>query len=286
MDEVAYPLPRAGLTLRGQRSGPGRDGPPVLCLHGWLDNSASFEPLARRLPDIDVVALDLPGHGLSDPLRSTTCQYLDYVLCVLELAHTQGWDRFRLVGHSLGAELAVLLAGTAPEKVERLVLVDAIGPLPTSPAESRNGAGRYIEAYLADPPPPVYRSRQHAIRMRLQLADILLDTATRLVERDLREVPGGLTWRADPRLKYPSTRSFTEDQVLDLLRAISAPTQLVVAERTTMTEEFYPQRIAAVPDLTQVTLPGSHHLHMENPDAVAGAVGTFLGAGPIAQPAS
>ena len=40
-------------------------GPKVLALHGWLDNAASFIPLAGQLPHLDLVMLDLPGHGRS-----------------------------------------------------------------------------------------------------------------------------------------------------------------------------------------------------------------------------
>ena len=47
--------------LRGGRAG----GPPLLCLHGWLDNAASFVPLSPWLAEFDWVALDLPGHGAS-----------------------------------------------------------------------------------------------------------------------------------------------------------------------------------------------------------------------------
>ncbi|UGQ11304.1 alpha/beta hydrolase [Yinghuangia sp. ASG 101] len=275
MEEVTFPLPRAGITVRGQRSST-RGGMPTLCLHGWLDNSAGFEPLAEHLGGLDLTAVDLPGHGASDPVPSPTCQYVDYVACVLELAQTQGWERFRLIGHSLGGALASLIAGIHPHKIDRLVLIDAIGPLSTSGEESRASVQRYLDAYLGDDRQPIYRTRAQAVKARVQLADILLDTAERLVERDLREVPGGFTWRGDVRLKFPTVRSFAEDQVLAFLRNISAPTLLVTAERSALLEAFYPQRITSVPRLRHVTLPGGHHLHMENVAAVADVIRTFL----------
>jgi pimeloyl-ACP methyl ester carboxylesterase len=245
-------------------------------LHGWLDNSASFVPLFERAPGLNLVAIDLPGHGLSAAVPSATCQYLDYVACVLELAHSQGWDRFQLIGHSLGGALSSLIAGIHPEKISRLVLIDAIGPLSATPEAGRSSVARYLTAYLDDKPPPVYPTRAQAIKARLQLADILMDTAERLLARDLREGPGGYSWRSDARLRYPFSRTFTEEQVLDYLREISAPTLLVTAERSALVESFYPRRIETVRKLRHVTLPGGHHLHMENADMVASAIRAFL----------
>ena len=56
-----------GLHVAGLRTGT-RGGLPVLALHGWLDNAASFVPLAAQLPELDWALADLPGHGLSDHL--------------------------------------------------------------------------------------------------------------------------------------------------------------------------------------------------------------------------
>ncbi|WP_433713391.1 alpha/beta fold hydrolase [Nocardia sp. CA-084685] len=273
-EEVSIRLPRAGITLRGKRTG--GEGIPVLCLHGILDNCASFDALAQRLPGADLIAVDLPGHGLSDPIPALTCNYVDYAACVLELAHTLGWDRFRLIGHSLGGAVSSLVAGIHPDKVDRLVLLDAIGPLSADPDRAVFGLARYLDTYLNGDRHPVYRSRIHAVKTRVQLADILLDTAEVLVERDLIEVPGGFSWRHDVRLNRGLTATLGEEQVLAFLRGILAPTLLVTAERTALVEPYYPTRIGSVPKLRQVTLPGGHHLHMENPDEVAAEIGKFL----------
>ncbi|MEV5647195.1 alpha/beta hydrolase [Nocardia sp. NPDC052254] len=276
--EVSFTLPGAGITLRGKRTGDDRTI-PVLCLHGILDNCAGFDALAQRLPEANLIAVDLPGHGLSDPVPSLTCNYLDYAAAVLELAHTQGWDRFQLIGHSLGGAVSSLVAGIHPDKVDRLVLIDAIGPLSAEPHRVVSGLGRYLDTYLHGDRHPVYRSRIHAVRTRVQLADILLETAETLVDRDLIEVPGGFSWRHDVRLNRGLTPTLGEDQVLSFLHNITAPTLLVTAERTALVEPYYPMRIGSVAKMRQVTLAGGHHLHMENPDPVAEEIRTFLESG-------
>ncbi|MGW5384112.1 alpha/beta fold hydrolase [Nocardia sp. NPDC003963] len=275
LDEVAFPLPKAGITLRGRRSRDG-NGLPVLCLHGILDNCAGFDPLAGYLTGADLIAIDLPGHGLSDPVPSIVCDYLDYAACVLELAHSQGWDRFRLIGHSLGGAVASLVAGIHPDKVDRLVLIDSIGPLSAEPDRAVSGIGRYLDTYLRGDRHPVYRSRMHAVKTRVQLADILLETAELLVDRDLVEVSGGFSWRHDIRLNRGITPTLPEEQVLAFLGEITAPALLVLAERTALVEPYYPVRIDTVPKLRQVTLPGGHHLHIENAEAVAQEIAGFL----------
>ncbi|MEV0108247.1 alpha/beta hydrolase [Nocardia sp. NPDC050799] len=278
MDEVSFPLPKAGITVRGRRQR-GGSGLPVLCLHGILDNCAGFDPLAEHLGGVDLIAIDLPGHGLSDPVPSVTCGYLDYAACVLELAHTQGWDRFRLIGHSLGGAVSSLVAGIHPDKVDRLILIDAIGPLSAGPDQAVSGIARYLDTYLRGDRHPVYRSRIHAVKTRVQLADILLDTAELLVARDLIEVAGGFSWRHDVRLNRGITPTLAEEQVLAFLGGITAPTLLVAAERTALVEPYYPARIGIVPKLRQVTLPGGHHLHIENAHAVAMEIAAFLVSG-------
>jgi pimeloyl-ACP methyl ester carboxylesterase len=276
-EQISIALPRAGITVRGQRFGQ-PSGKPTLCLHGWLDNSASFEPLAAALGGLalDIVAVDLPGHGWSEPVPSVTLQYLDYVAVVLELVAELGWTRFHLIGHSLGGALSVLTAGIHPDKISKLVLIDAIGPLSAEPESTRSSIARYLHAYLDDVANPVYDTRMQAVKARMQLSDILMSTAERLLTRDLVEVPGGFSWRSAARLKYPFTMVFTEEQVLEFIRGITAPVLLVSADRTALGESYYPKRIESVPNLRHVVVEGGHHVHMENVRPVAEFITEFL----------
>src|SRR5690606_11797491 len=118
---VDIPLGRiAGLRNRG-------DGPRVLALHGWLDNAASFIPLARHLHAIDLVAIDQPGHGRSAHLPTgTDYSFVGAINAILDVADALGWDQFALLGHSMGAGIGSLIAAACPERIERLVAIEAL----------------------------------------------------------------------------------------------------------------------------------------------------------------
>lgn len=141
-EELVVDLP-SGLKLAAKGWGP-PEGPKVLALHGWLDNAASFDTLAPLLPGIRLVALDLAGHGLSQHRHPTAgYEFVEWVPDVLWAATALGWDRFAILGHSLGAGIAPLVAAAAPDRLDRLVLLDGLGPpSPPTSADLPRSRGR------------------------------------------------------------------------------------------------------------------------------------------------
>ena len=119
--------------VTGLRAGtPG--APKVLALHGWLDNAASFVPLAPLLQGIELVAPDLPGHGRSVHLpQGADYSFAGAVNSVLDIADALGWERFALLGHSMGAGIGSLVAAACPQRVERFVAIEALGALAETP---------------------------------------------------------------------------------------------------------------------------------------------------------
>ncbi|MBU6477927.1 MAG: alpha/beta fold hydrolase, partial [Xanthomonadaceae bacterium] len=106
--------------------------PPLLALHGWLDNAASFARLAPLLAWRQrVIALDLPGHGHSAHLPRGVRRYhiADQVDRVLDFADALKLERFDLLGHSLGAGIASLTAAAVPARIGKLALIEGLGPL-------------------------------------------------------------------------------------------------------------------------------------------------------------
>jgi len=103
------------------------DGTPLVLIHGWTCSGFFWKPIIPRLKDaFRVLAPDLPGHGLSSKEEAS---YLPEAQAqrLLEWLTAIGVDRFVLVGHSMGGEIAARMALAAPERVEGLVLASAIG---------------------------------------------------------------------------------------------------------------------------------------------------------------
>jgi len=276
--------------LTGLRAG-AAGAPRVLALHGWLDNAASFVPLAAQLRGIELVALDLPGHGASAHLPpAADFTMVSAARAAFATADALGWDRFGLLGHSLGGAIASVMAAAMPQRIERLALIEALGALAQ---DEMHTAVRLREAFAAYPQLARKRLRVFpdvatAVRARMQANGLSEAAARLLVERGIAPVPaasdeaeeqeGGYVWRSDPRLTQPTAVRMSEAQVRDLIAGIGCPTRVLYADpaQVYFTDELRRQRAALLADGELVVIPGGHHLHMEDAAAVAVVLGDFL----------
>ena len=274
--EITIETPYGRLT--GLRGG---TGTPVLALHGWLDNAASWIPLAEHLDGIDLVALDLPGHGTS-PHLPVGAEYslAGTVHTVLDAADALGWSRFAVLGHSMGAAIGSILCPAAPERVTRFLAIEALGAL--ADREDRT-ADRLRDAVvarraLAGKSLRVFPDRDTAIRARMQANQLSEPVARLLVERGTRAVTGGFEWSSDPRLTVATPLRMTEGQVRDLIAHIACPVRVLFADpaQPYLPDALRNERAAMLPNGEVVVIPGGHHLHMEDPRTVAQAIGTFF----------
>ena len=261
-------------------------GPRVLALHGWLDNAASFLPMAPFLRGLDLVAIDLPGHGRSTHLPpGADYSFPGAVASVLDVADALGWERFSLLGHSMGAGIASLVAAACPQRVEKLVAIEALGAL-ADPAERT--VQRMREAVAAERatqarPLRVFPDIDTAVRARMQASRVPgsgLEAALvrLLVERGLEPVEGGHVWSSDRRLTLPGFTRLTEPQVEALVAGIECPTLAIFADpaQPYLADAVRRRRAALLPRGELLVLPGGHHLHMDQPQRIATEVLRFL----------
>ena len=242
------------------------DGLPVIALHGWLDNAASFAPLAARLEGVRLIALDLAGHGLSDhrSLDNTYNIWQD-VADVYTVVEQLGLTTFALLGHSRGAMIATLTAGTYPERVSHLGLIDSFAPQAKSEAE----VPEQLALSIADKhlrlrrEPRIYATREEAIASRTRRGETPLSLASSnlIAERGLRHEGEGYRWRADEKLKVASEVKLTPAIVQAFVERIQCPSLLLLSDPQRM-ERFYGMEQYA-PGLVVEVIDGTHHFHME-----------------------
>lgn len=262
MEEVRLSL--GHIELAGHLFGPA-DGVPVIALHGWLDNANSFALLAPKLRGLRILALDLAGHGHSEHRPAGAGYALwDYAHDVLRAAEQMGWERFALLGHSLGAIVSVVLAGSLPERITRLALIDGVIPPTSGPQDAAERMGMALQAQLRldSKRKAVHPTLEQAIQARMKgLVAVSREAAELLAQRGLMPVPGGYTWRSDSRLTLPSPTRLSEAQALSFVQRVACPAMLIVAA-----EGMLARHTALLEQLpfTREVLPGGHHLHMND----------------------
>ena len=250
------------------------DAPPLLALHGWLDNAGSYAYLAPILAQRwRVIALELPGHGHSGHLSAgASYHYLDYVSAVLAAMDVLQLERCALLGHSLGAGIASLVAVAAPQRIDRLYLIEGLGPLGDDGSHTLQ---RFRDAFSAPATQGkslrTFRDVDQAISARTLASGLRADLARPIVERGLLETENGWRWRSDSRLTRPSAARLAESQICALLAGIEAPTALLLANPVTpyLPAPLMQARASYVPRIAVDHLDGGHHLQLEHPQAVA-----------------
>ena len=255
-----------GLHLQGLAWGEPAQ-PPLLALHGWLDNAASFERLAPLLAGRYVVALDLTGHGQSSwRSQDATYQIWDDLPEILGVLEQLGWQNFDLLGHSRGAIICTILASAIPGRVNHLILLDAVSPHAVPESEFP----RQLARFLRDKPrrlgrePRVYATRAEAIEARSKKG-LSLGAAGALASRGLAHKSEGYVWASDPRLYGASAVKLTEGQNRAILQGLTMPTLFLQAQNgLAQGAEMLEHAKSHVHNFSGQIVPGGHHFHMED----------------------
>lgn len=281
VEEIRIQLPHIDLAARVY--GP-ENGKPVLALHGWLDNAMTFELLAPRLQGLRIVAMDMAGHGHSGRRGpGAGYQLWDYALDALMAAHQLGWQRFSLLGHSLGGIISVLIAGAVPERIERLALIDGLVPDTGEAAHSPKKLGEALQAQiaLADKKKTVYSTIEQAVEARKRgLIAVSQQAAELLASRGLSPVAGGYSWNTDQRLTLPSPLRLTNAHALAFVNALECPVSLVLAEQgllLNIPEFVYFLDHLGKPNIQVERMPGGHHLHVNDEQGAQAVADCFNG---------
>jgi pimeloyl-ACP methyl ester carboxylesterase len=261
------------------------EGPTALVIHGFQDSAATFDDVAAGLAaaGLRVLAPDMRGFGDGARVPPGGYYYFaDYVADVAALVHAhvaRGTPLF-LVGHSMGANVATLLAGTYPELVTRLAIVDSIGamdnPHDVAPVRMR----RWLETVdklrtpigEGAPFPTLDDAVARFARNNPDVSDAVL---RRRVPQLLRAVPGGFEWKFDRLHLTVSPVPFFAESFKAFIRRITGPALHVGGGARAHHIPDEEERFACFADLTRVTIEGGHMLHWTRPAELTEALTTF-----------
>lgn len=276
-EEITIPI--TGLNIAALAWGP-KDGKPILALHGWLDNAASFIQIAPFLSKYRLVAIDLPGHGLSDHLpNGTFIHYVDSIPYLSEIMNELGWQKCSLLGHSLGAGISSIMAGVLPNRISALCLIDGLGPLTVSEQQLPDIMSKSIEDYgaLLHKKLTCYLNKDQAIDARLAVSKMKRSSVELLINRGLQQFEQGYIWRTDPRLLCKPLFMFSEAQAIQFLKRISMKTCLLrPLPGWPFDEKLFNARIGYIADVEVHRINGNHHIHMDNPELVGPIIEEFF----------
>jgi len=113
--------------------------PKVILLHGLLGNGQNWVPLARALEEkFTILLMDQRGHGKTKPVSGDFLPE-DFSSDLLGVVDELGWEKFNLLGHSLGARTAFDFASRFPKRLEKVIFED-MGPHKTSEESKKTEA--------------------------------------------------------------------------------------------------------------------------------------------------
>jgi pimeloyl-ACP methyl ester carboxylesterase len=232
--------------------------PPLVCVHGAGSSSVVWMEVVRRLSHrCRVVAPDLPGHGQSDrwhpPEEVSVAMYRDAVGTVCAQLKI---ERAVLMGHSMGALIALDAAAAWPERVAGLILVNGGLRLPVDPQIFVKLTGDFT-------------------RFGKWLARVVWSPAT---PRDVVERWGTVAFTADQEITLADFRAVDRYDGTPLAPRVRAPTLVLGGADDLMTPPKLTHELAAaIPGARAVVVPDSGHmLAQEQPERFFAELESFL----------
>jgi pimeloyl-ACP methyl ester carboxylesterase len=269
-----------GVQLRAVETGP-RTGPPVVLVHGWGASAYTFRHALPALASAGcrAIALDLPGHGLSDKPRDPATYRLDALAqSVLDGIDALACASVALVGHSMGATIAARTAARPGSPVERLVLLAPVGL-----GRVRDAAiGRLLTPAWAIPLLPLFAQRLAvviALRFAFSTADGSRAVLAHASNDDIDQY-----WAPS---RYPGYTAALRHLIHEFpwrlpderwLREIACPALVIAGRGDRLVDPAGAAAFArAIPGADLQIIPGAGHAVAEQaPEVVDAAVVRFL----------
>ena len=225
----------------------GQGDKTVVFLHGWGCDGSIFQPIVKRLAHFKNYLVDFAGFGKTPPPTSGYA-VADYAMELHDFLVEQGLERVTLVGHSFGCRVAMVLASTYPQLVERMLFV--------APA----GLKRFsLKKWW----------RVHVYKLRKFFA--------RLTHSPLEDNYGSEDYRnCNAEMRATFVKVVNED-LSRYAKRIACPVLIVNGRTDTATPLAHAKRLQRIiPDCQLVEIDGDHFAFFTSPTAFADTVKNFV----------
>lgn len=292
--------------IAGQEWGNPNGENKVICIHGWLDNCASFQPLIPYILDYKnnadtyhIIAFDQSGVGLSchRPV-GTEYHQLGQVIEIKRIVSELNWSSFHIIGHSMGSHFSFLYSCIFPDEVRSFISIDLAYPITRTTKDWASSMAIAIkeqllfEKYGDNDPTTNFKvgiySKEEALKRLVEAhgTSLTKETAEVLLARGASKQRWGYVFNRDVRLRKRNIEMWPDEEaMLKYMQGSFTPNFLLILGL----DSFYAKvidesKFEVVKQLFAdqcksfklVSLKGTHHLHMNNPDTVSVPIIEFL----------
>ncbi|CAG4958120.1 unnamed protein product [Colias eurytheme] len=263
-----------------------QSNPPVLMVHGKLDSAATFIPLAELLPDnFFYLALDLPGHGDSDPLPYGIPISIGHqVETIRQVVKHMKWKTFITISHSLGIHISCLYNAAFPNKIIKMVNLDpelilCIMSIATGTFPLWNyNFYEYYYSNMANSKNQPELTYEEALEMIQRGRRVNRDDAEILLSRNLEHTSRGkYRFKWDLSAKKPVVIPFDGETVCSLWALNAPPMFNTISSISYEGVDKYMEKLEKnIPVFIKVHYTGDHDHHVTQPSDYASEISDFL----------
>ncbi|XP_047344103.1 probable serine hydrolase [Vespa velutina] len=277
--------------IAGKLWGNDKTKQPILALHGWQDNAATFDNLIPLIKKHEpILAIDLPGHGLSSWLpQGQIYLEINYILLISRLKKYFGWKKVKLLAHSLSSHICFCYASLYSDETDYVISFDHLKPFSTNIQNYKRTLSKNIEQFLMieemKNKPPVYK-KEELIKKWTQntFRSLNVNACEILMTRGVTEMSDGTVYiNRDPRLRIsPFYTCWSHEQLKEMATYIKCPYLIIQSDK-----EMYMEDLKYYYDIVDILkkssndcqyyfIPGTHHIHLTNAEALVTVINSFL----------
>lgn len=237
----------------------------VICLHGWFGSARGWGPLVEMFDGAAYTYAFMDYRGYGDAQEMTGNYSIDEIAAdVLALADRLGWQRFSLIGHSMGGMAIQRVLAEAPERVEKLI---ALTPVPANGYPFDEAGYAFFDSAAADP------------AVRRQIVD--KTTGNRLTGNWLDQVVAHSLTSSTPQAFGAYLKTWARSDFSERIKGHPVPIKVIIGEHDpAINEALVGETFLAWYPNVELDIMGNagHYPMFETPVALATSIEKFLAA--------